>query len=179
MLKPNAAFFFWVWLALFCSYGFNRGDVLPSLARFSRRVMMIFAVVALVGFFLSMRIAMSLLTLRNGHEAAKAGVFDLAERAYQRAHELDPLDPQVLTAQGNLYLRAFRSTSQSVWLDAAQASFLQSVDRAPNYHYNYLALASIYNSRGDHLKANSMTARARTVSPYETERDLGALSRPK
>jgi putative inorganic carbon (HCO3(-)) transporter len=179
MLKPNASFFFWVWLALFCSYGLDQREVLPSLARFRRGMMIVLACVAAAGFFLSMRQVLSLSALRTGQEASRAGIFALAEEHFKRAHVLDPLNPGPLTAQGDLYLRAFRATSQTAWLDAAERLFLQSTVLAPNNHYNYLALASIYSSRGDRIKVDALIARARAVSPYETQRDLQVFSRQK
>jgi tetratricopeptide (TPR) repeat protein len=179
MLKPNAAFFFWVWLALFCSYGLDRGAVLPSFVKSRRWVMLVFAVVAAAGFLLSVRSVLSLSALRTGREAANAGVFDLAQSLFERARALDPVNPDIVVAQGELALRAFRSTSKVMWLDEAQRSFLKASAMSPNYYYNYLALSNIYNARGDHAKGNAALLRARAVSPYEVERDLQAFSRQK
>ena len=141
--------------------------------------MTVLAVVAAAGLFLSTRSALSLSALRTGQEALQAGVFDLAQISFERAYTLDPLDPHVLTLQADLDLRAFRSTSQAAWLDKAERSLLQSVDLSPNYYYNYLMLASIYNSRGDRARADAAIAKARAVSPYETERDIQASFRKK
>jgi O-antigen ligase len=171
MLKPNASFFFWVWLALFCSYGLRQGE------KFRRVVMISFVVVAMAGLFLSTRSALALSAFRTGREAANAGVFDLAQKFFQRAHALDPVDPRSLTAEGDLYFRAYRSTSQVVWLDQARPLLLQAADLAPNYYYNYLLLSNIYSIRGDRVKAERAMARARGVSPYEVERDLNPPSR--
>ena len=179
LLKPNVAFFFWVWLAIFCSYGADRADILPSRDKFRRGMMLFLAGVAVAGLFVSARSLMSLANLRTGQEAAQAGVFELARQSFQRAHALDPFDGRILTAEGDLYFRAFRSTSQVAWRDEAQRVFLQATACAPNYHYNYLALASIYGSQGNRVAMDAVIAKARAVSPYETERDLRVFSRPQ
>jgi hypothetical protein len=172
MLKPNAAFFFWVWLAIFCSYGLERGAILPSFIKVRRLIMLVFVVVAAAGLFLSTRSILSLSALRDGREAANAGVLHLASNFLGRAHAFDPVSPDVLTAQGNLALKFFRSTSKVAWVDQAERSFVQAAERAPNFYYNHLALASIYSIRHDRVKMDAAILKARAVSPYETARDL-------
>ena len=179
MLKPNVSFFFWVWLALFCSYGVPRGGSFPSFAPSRRAVMLCLAAAAAAGLLLSTRSALSLSALRTGREAGNAGIFDLAQGLFERAHALDPLDPGVMTSQGDLALRAYRSTSKTFWLDQAERSFLEAAGRAPNYYYNYLALASIHGTRGDRVRSDAALAKARAVAPYEPERDLKALFHQK
>lgn len=179
MLKPNASFFFWTWLALFCSYGLTQEQAFPSAVKWRRGVMAVFAAVAVAGFSLSMRQVLSLSALRSGHEAVRAGVAELARGHFQRAHTLDPLNTAPLTAQADLYLRLFRSTARKEWLEAAEVMARQAVQCAPYYHYNYLILASVHALRGNQVAADRMVARAMAVSPYETQRDLAMASRRK
>ncbi len=179
MLKPNIAFFFWVWLALFYSFILKHGPVGRIFQGFSRAVMIALIMAAAAGLFLSGRAALSLFALRDANIAAVAGVFDLARPLYEKAHALAPLDAGVLTAQGDLYMRAWRATGDSKWGALSQQSYVQAAAFSPNAYYNYLALASIYAGRGDQARSKALLDKARMVSPYETERDLEAMSRRK
>ncbi len=176
MLKPNASFFFWTWLAVFCSYFGTRDRAFPSSKNAARVIMGVLVLAALAGLFLAARFGFSLACLRDARAAVNAGQAKAALPLFERARQLNPLDSSVPTSLGDVYLRAFRANKQVAALDAAQAFFMEAAVKSPNAYYNHLALSSIYTSRGSSVMARESLIRARYVSPYETGRDLEAAA---
>jgi hypothetical protein len=179
MIKPNASFFFWVWLAVFGSFLCQDKVHWPSVSAYRRMVMIGFAAAALTGLFLASRMAFSFAAMAEGKFAANAGVLDVARLKFERAQHLAPFDPGGLTAQGDVYLMALRRTGKPEWSELAERSFARAAEAAPNNYYNYLALASIYAQRGDPAKASALITKAMAVSPYETSRELQSGERQK
>ena len=178
MLKPNISFFFWTWLAVFCSYA-RREEPFAFWVKARPFVMAAFLAAAIMGLFLSMRTGVSLVALRAGNDLANAGKFNPARQLYARARVLDPLSVNILTAQGNLYFRAFNATRQSGWLDHTEQAFVQASDLSPSFYYNFLALSSVHAIRGDAAGAKSYYRRALELSPFEAERDTAIFFQQK
>ncbi len=178
MLKPNISFFFWAWLAVFCSYT-RRDEVFSFWVKARPFVMAAFLAAVLTGLFLSVRMAVSLSALRAGNDLAGAGKFNPAQQQYARARALDPLNINILTAQGSLYLRAFNATRQAAWLDHAEQSFIQASELSPDFYYDYLALSSIHALRGDAGGARVFYRQAMERSPFEAERDTAIFFQQK
>lgn len=178
MLKPNISFFFWTWLAVYCSYVLREG-AFTFWAGARPFVMAVLLAAVVAGLFLSVRTMLSLSALRAGNDLSGAGKFEPAQASYDRARMLDPLNANILAAQGNLYLRAYNATRQSGWLDRAEQVFLQASELSPRFYYNYLALSSVQAIRGDMVRANSSYRRALDLSPFEARRDTPVFFQQK
>ena len=86
------------------------------------------------------------------------GSYEPALRAFTRATELDPNNPEAWRRLAGAYDKAHRT-------DEAIATYRRAMKAQPNYYGNYLSLGSLYWYRTEFREAEDLYRRVTTIAP--------------
>jgi serine/threonine protein kinase/tetratricopeptide (TPR) repeat protein len=86
------------------------------------------------------------------------GAYEPALRAFTRATELDPNNPEALRKLAGAYDKAHRT-------DEAVATYYRAMKAQPNDYLNYLSLGNFYWYRGEFREAEDLYRRVTTIVP--------------
>jgi len=96
--------------------------------------------------------------LVSGAFQERHGSYEPALRAFTRATELDPNNPEAWRRLAGAYDKANRT-------DAAIATYRRAMKAQPNYYGNYLSLGNLYWYRGEFREAEDLYRRVTTITP--------------
>jgi tetratricopeptide (TPR) repeat protein len=86
------------------------------------------------------------------------GAYEPALRAFTRATELDPNNPEAWRRLAGAYDKAYRT-------DEAIATYRRAIKAQPNYYGNYLSLGNLYWYRTEFREAEDLYRRVTTIAP--------------
>ena len=86
------------------------------------------------------------------------GSYESALRAFTRATELDPNNPEAWRRLAGAYDKAHRT-------DEAIATYRRAMKAQPNYYGNYLSLGNLYWYRSEFREAEDLYRRVTTIAP--------------
>jgi len=96
--------------------------------------------------------------LVSGALQERHGSYEPALRAFTRATDLDPNNPEAWRRLAGAYDKANRS-------DEAIATYRRAMKAQPNYYGNYLSLGGFYWHRGEFREAEELYRRVTTIVP--------------
>ena len=96
--------------------------------------------------------------LASGTLQERHGSYEPAIRAFTRATELDPNNPEAWRRLAGTYNKANRT-------DEAIATYRRAMAAQPNYFSNYLSLGNLYWYRGEFRQAEDLYRHVTTVAP--------------
>jgi superkiller protein 3 len=86
------------------------------------------------------------------------GAYEPALRAFTRATELDPNNPEAWRRLAGAYDNAHRT-------DDAIATYRRAIKAQPNYYLNYISLGNFYWARSEFRQAEDLYRRVTTIAP--------------
>jgi len=96
--------------------------------------------------------------LVSGAFQEKHGLYEPALRAFNRATELDPNNPEAWRRLAEAYDKAHRT-------DEAIATYRRAMKAQPNFYGNYLSLGNLYWSRSEFREAEDLYRRVTVIAP--------------
>jgi tetratricopeptide (TPR) repeat protein len=96
--------------------------------------------------------------LASGTLQERHGSYEPAIRAFTRATQLDPNNPEAWRRLAGTYNKANRT-------DEAIATYRRAMEAQPNYYVNYLSLGNLYWYRGEFRQAEDLYRHVTTVAP--------------